>query len=225
MSRASRCASAAPCGMAASACRGRGLGGFTARAASADGPRASRASAGTRPAPAPSARRSRSAWSFDRFFTDGLSGRRWEGFEPSTGFFRSCSTRLSYTTVEAIRESNPAPCGAIHRWPHQLLRTARHARHRRTDPDAAHRRGGLAPEPRPVSVRLLQPIPGRPGFSPGAIPSAGAQPAIHARRPGCAALRAESPRSGSARTAGTRAASPPPPACGRPSCRCSGRRR
>jgi hypothetical protein len=114
MSRASRCASAAPCGMAASACRGRGLGGFTARAAPADGRRASRASAGTRPAPARSARRSRSAWSFDRFFTDGLSGRRWEGFEPSTGLFRSCSTRLSYTTVEAIRESNPAPCGAIH---------------------------------------------------------------------------------------------------------------
>ena len=51
---------------------------------------------------------------FRPFFTDGVSGRRWEGFEPSTGLFRSCSTRLSYTTVEAIRESNPAPCGAIH---------------------------------------------------------------------------------------------------------------
>jgi len=27
---------------------------------------------------------------------------------------------------------------------------ARHVRHPRTDPDAAHRRGKLAPEPRPV---------------------------------------------------------------------------
>ena len=39
--------------------------------------------------------------------------------------------------------------------------------------------------------------------SSGAIPSAGVRPAIHARRRGCAGPRAESPRSGSAHTAGT----------------------
>ena len=157
-------------------------------------------------------------------FTDGLSGRRWEGFEPSTRLLLGCSTRLSYTTVEAIRESNPARCRANHCWPCLLLRTTRHVRHRRTDPDAARRRGGLAPEPRPVSVRLPQQTRERPSVSSGAIPSAGARPATRARRRGCAGPRAGSPRTGSARTAGRRAACPPPPACGRPFCRCSGRR-
>lgn len=62
-------------------------------------------------------------------------------------------------------------------------------------------------------------------FSSGAIPSAGARPATRARRRGCAGLRAESPRSGSARTADKRAACPLPPACGRPCGRCTRRRR
>jgi len=61
--------------------------------------------------------------------------------------------------------------------------------------------------------------------SSGAIPSAGARPATRARRRGCACLRAESPRSGSAHTAGTRAACPLPPACGRPCGRCTHHRR
>lgn len=112
--RAPRCASAASARDEASAGRERRPCGFTARTASADEQRPSRASADTGSTSALSACRSRSAWSFDRFFTDGLSGRRWEGFEPSTGLSRSCSTRLSYTTVVTIRESNPAPCDATH---------------------------------------------------------------------------------------------------------------
>jgi hypothetical protein len=62
-------------------------------------------------------------------------------------------------------------------------------------------------------------------LSSGAIPSAGARQATRARRRGCAGLRAESPRSGSARTAGTPAACLLPPACGRPCGRCTRRRR
>jgi hypothetical protein len=58
-------------------------------------------------------------------------------------------------------------------------------------------------------------------LSSGAILSAGARPASRARRPGWAGLRAGRPRSGSARTAGTPAACPLPPACGRPCGRCT----
>lgn len=210
--------------MATSACLGRGLGGFTTRTASADGRRVSSASAGTRPASARFTRRSRSAWSFDRFFTDGLSGRRWEGFEPSTGFFRSCSTQLSYTTVEAIRESNPASCDAIHSMAVSAAFSGA-ACATPTDESGCRTPAWQAcAEPRPVSVRLLQQTLWHPSISSGAIPWAGAWPATRARRHGCAGLRAESPRSGSARTAGTPAACPLPPACGRPSCRCNGRR-
>lgn len=86
-------------------------------------------------------------------------------------------------------------------------------------PNAAHRRGSRTQGP--VSVRLSRQMRGRLGFvSSGAIPSAGARPAIRARRRGCAGLRAESPRNGSARTAGTAAACLLPPVCGRPCGHC-----
>lgn len=45
------------------------------------------------------------------------------------------------------RDSNPASFEAASSGPHPLLSAMRHVRHRRTHPDAAHRRGGLSPEP------------------------------------------------------------------------------
>src|SRR3990167_8189208 len=47
---------------------------------------------------------------------------RWEGFEPSTDSLRSCSTRLSYTTVVVIRDSNPAARAATFDDPFRCFR-------------------------------------------------------------------------------------------------------
>ena len=147
---------------------------------------------------------------------------RWEGFEPSTDSLRSCSTRLSYTTVEVIRDSNPAACAATFDDRFRCFRRrgmcGTHGRIRVPYTGGVHE--PLTCERSPFTADSGAPEP----FSSGAIPLAGARPATRARRRGCAGLQAESPRSGSARTAGTPAACPLAPACGRPCGRCTGRR-
>ena len=122
------------------------------------------------------------------------------------------------------RESSPlalSPQGVGRTLP--SLCATRHAQRRRAAP------GRCAPagftNPWPVSVRSTTDSVAPELFSSGAIPSAAARPAIRARRPGWGGLRAESSRSGWARRAGRPAACRLPPACGRPSCRCTGRRR
>ncbi len=148
------------------------------------------------------------------------------GVEPATDDCSGrCSTRLSYPVV-VIRESNPAPCGATvdDRLSAAFGDAAWAAP---TDGSGCRTPAGRACARTPACERSpLSADSWAPGsFSPGAIPSAGARPATRARRRGCDGLRAGNPRSGSARTAGTPAACPLPPACGRPCGRCTGRRR
>jgi hypothetical protein len=107
---------------------------------------------------------------------------------------------------------------------HPSIPAARHGRHQQAFARAPPTGGVHEPqacERLPSTTDSWAPEP----LSSGAIPSAGARPATRARRRGCAGLRAESPRSGSARTAGTPAACLLPPACGRPCGRCTRRRR
>jgi len=127
--------------------------------------------------------------------------------------------------VEVFRESNPASFDANLGRPYRPFPAARHVRPRRTNPVAAHRRGGREPEPlacerSPSAEDVVAPQP----FSSGAILSAGARPATRGRPRGSCGPRGGSPRSGSARTAGTAAACALPRACGRPCGRCTGRR-
>jgi hypothetical protein len=148
------------------------------------------------------------------------------GVEPATDDLSGrCSTRLSYPVV-VIQESNPAPCGATVDdrlsavFSDAACATPTDGSGCRTPVGRACTRTPTC-ERSPPSADSLAPEP----FSSGATPSADVRPATRARRRGCAGLRAESPRSGSARTAGTPAACPLPPACDRPCGHCTHRRR
>lgn len=95
--------------------------------------------------------------------------------------------------MAALQESNLAARAAIHRGPgiHRSVAT-RHGRHRRTAARVPPT-GGVH-EPRACERRLYTADAWAPGpFRPGAMLSAGVQPAIRARPPGCAGLRAGTP--------------------------------
>jgi len=125
--------------------------------------------------------------------------------------------------VEVIRDSNPAACAATLDDRFRCFRRrgmcGTHGRIRMPHTGGVHEPLTCERSPFTADSEASEP------FSSGAILSAGAQPAIRARRHGCSGLPAERPRNGSARTAGTPAACPLPPACGRPCGRCTARRR
>lgn len=146
------------------------------------------------------------------------------GVEPATDDLSGrCSTRLSHP-VEVMPGVEPRPFRANQciTW-HPSIPAARHGRHRQAFARAPPTGGVHEPqtcERLPSTTDSLAPEP----FSSGAMPSAAVRPATRERRRGCAGLRAGSPRSGSARTVGTPAACPLPPACGRPCGRCTRRK-
>lgn len=147
------------------------------------------------------------------------------GVEPATDDLSGrCSTRLSYPVV-VMPGVEPGPL----RDPSSSPGICRF-RQRGMDGTDGLKPGCRPPagftNPWPVSVCLPRQILRAPEpFSSDAILLAGARPAIRVRRHGCAGLRAENPRNGSARTAGTPEACPLPPACGQPCGCCTGRRR
>ncbi len=159
----------------------------------------------------------RSAWSFDRFGWSGIRTRDRRRFrsllyptELSSGGHPGIEPGTS-RCEPSVTGYPLLPCDAA--W------SAPTARGRVPPTGGVHE--PLACERSPLTADAWAP-----GFvSPGAILSAGARPATRARRHGCACLRAERPRSGSARTAGTAAACLPLRACGRPCGRCMRRRR
>jgi hypothetical protein len=106
------------------------------------------------------------------------------------------------------------------------LPARRHVRRRRPEPGTSRRRGSRTPTCERIAFHESS-VARRTGtgLSATANASAGARPAIHARRRGCVGLPAGKPRTGSAHTAGTRAACPLVRASGRPSAHCMPRRR
>ena len=135
------------------------------------------------------------------------------GVEPAFACYQQAAQPLSYPVV-AIRESNPARRGGIPASP--VIDRFRRRGMRLFDEEGPHRRGGLAPEPRPVSAGLSAEDSLCACFNAGAKLSAAARAAIHARRRGWRGPPAGRLRSGWARRAGRPAACRLLPACGRP---------